>query len=111
MNLFALNRYYTVANFFHLVSSKEYIVMNTKTLINHAYTQGVTENSISSAFCSITNSKQDTMEVFTENMLSCEFVLVSLTKTMKKKYLLPIKKKVFFILSFFADPVVFIKFI
>lgn len=37
-------------------------------------------------------------------MLSCEFVLVSLTKTMKKKYLLPIKEKVFFTLSFFCRP-------
>lgn len=39
--------------------------MDTKTLTNNAYTQGITENSsIGSAFYIITNPKQDTIDVF-----------------------------------------------
>ena len=49
MNLFALNRYDTVASFFHLVfyKIKQCTVTNTKTLTHNAYTQGTAKNSSS----------------------------------------------------------------
>ena len=82
VNLFALNRYDRVANFFRLVFYKKYCneYKNTNPQCLHT---GHKENS-SSGFCLNTNPKQGSIKVFIKNMLSCEFALFFPSKIIKK---------------------------